>query len=292
MSDPPPKKPWTVGELLNWTTRDFQGRGIETGRLDAELLLAAALECSRVDLYLRFDQCPPEPALARFREAVKRRRNREPVAHILGRKSFHEIELLVRPGIFVPRPETELLVDEAVARLRTLGSRQTKVLDLCTGTGAVALAVLFSSPESVAYATDLDPAAGELARENAVRLGLADRFHFHGGDLFAPVRGGAPFDLITCNPPYVLSEELPRLMPEVRDHEPAAALDGGPDGLAVVRRMVAEAGEYLRSGGWLIFEIGEGQAESAAALARPPLVWETTRQDLRGIPRVVIMRKK
>lgn len=292
MSNPPPPKNWTIRDLLAWATRDFAGRGLETPRLDAELLLAEAMPCKRVDLYLRFEEGPAEPVLARFREAVRRRRNREPVAYIVGRKAFHELELAVGPGIFVPRPETELLVDEAITRLKSLHPSGIKILDLGTGSGAIALALLHALPALTAWAVDRDPRAGQAALANAQALGLQDRFLYREGDLFAPVMDQAPFDLITCNPPYVPTGEIPNLMPEVKDHEPRLALDGGPDGLDLVRRVLREAPEFLKPGGWLLFEVGEGQAQTVAELAGPLLSHEATRDDLRGIPRIVILRKK
>jgi release factor glutamine methyltransferase len=141
-------------------------------------------------------------------------------------------------------------------------------------------------------AVDLDPAALETAAANAQALGLAERITFLQGDLFAPLPGRGPFDLIACNPPYIPAGDIPKLMPEVRDHEPRLALDGGPDGLDVVRRVLQEAPALMKPGGWLLLELGEGQAEAVAQLAAPHLAHEATRDDLRGIPRIVILRKK
>jgi release factor glutamine methyltransferase len=281
---------WPIQELLKWAAQDFAGRGIETSRLDAELLLAHALGCQRVDLYLRFDQCPGETELGIFRELVVRRRGREPVAQILGRKGFHDVEVAVASGLFAPRPETELLVDEALARLKQGGS-EPSILDLCTGTGAIALALAHALPDLRAWAVDLDPRAVASAADNSARLGLAERVTVLEGDLFAPVADLPPFDLITCNPPYVPTAEIAGLMPEVRDYEPQLALDGGPDGLDLVRRLLAEAPAHLRPGAWLLIEIGEGQAATVVQLAPSSLLHEFTRTDLAGIPRIVIFQK-
>lgn len=281
---------WPIQELLKWAAEDFAARGIDTPRLDAELLLARALGCRRVDLYLRFDQCPDEPEREAFRELVKRRRGREPVAQILGSQPFHEIELAVEPGLFAPRPETELLVDEAIARLKTLGGEPT-VLDLCTGTGAIALAMAQSIPVLRVWAVDLDPRAVAASSRNADRLRLSDRVTVLAGDLFAPADGLPPFDLIACNPPYVPTGDIASLMPEVRDHEPHLALDGGPDGLDLVRRLLLESPAHLRPGGWLLIEIGEGQAAAVIAAAPPTLLHEFTRLDLAGVSRIVIFRR-
>jgi release factor glutamine methyltransferase len=285
-------KPWTIGDLLRWATDDFSRRGIESARLDAEVLLAEALGRRRVDLYLHFADQPGAEALARFRELVRRRRAREPVAHILGKKEFRSFELLTPPGLFIPRPETEVLVDEALARLRTLaGAQPIAVLDLCAGTGAIGLAIARELAAARVAAVDLNPRAGEAIRANALRLGLADRVEFLPGDLFEPVRGREPFNLIACNPPYIASAEIDGLMPEVSVHEPRLALDGGADGLDLVRRLLAEAGAWLRPGGWLLCELGEGQAEAAAALPAPGLRHEANRSDIRGVLRVAIFRR-
>lgn len=284
------EKAWTIQELLKWAAEDFANRGIDTPRLDAELLLAFALSVKRVDLYLRFDQVPDPEALGRFRDAVKRRRDREPVAYIIGLKGFHAIELVTERGVFVPRPETELLVDEAAARLKD--TTAPLILEIGGGTGAVTLALAAALPSARLWATDLDPRAVELTRANARRLGFEERVAVIQGDLFAPVKDMVPFDLIVCNPPYVPHPELDRLMPEVRDHEPALALDGGPDGMDFIRRLIAEAPERMKALGWLMLEVGEGQAAAVAAMAGAELHHESTRKDLRGVPRIVIFRKK
>jgi len=284
-------KTWTIGELLKWATEDFKQRGIETARLDAEVLLAEALGLKRMDLYLRFEQEPPADALARFKELLRRRREREPVAHILGQRDFHALELCCPPGRFVPRAETEVLVDEAIARLKTLPpDRPPRVLDLCTGTGAIGLAIAKAVPAARVILVDVDPTAGATVNENVRRLGLGDRADFRAGDLFASV-SGAVFDLVTVNPPYIATAEIDGLMPEVSVHEPRLALDGGPDGLDVVRRLLAATADFLAPGGWLLIEVGEGQAEIAAALPAPGLTHETCRADIRGCLRVVIFRR-
>jgi release factor glutamine methyltransferase len=283
------ERAWTIQELLKWAAEDFSRRGIDTPRLDAEILLAFAMGVKRVDLYLRFDQVPDPESLARFREAVKLRREREPVAYIVGVKGFHAIELAAARGVFVPRPETELLVDEAVARLEHAAA--PSILDVGSGSGAIGLALASAIPSARVWAVDLDPKAVELTRANAKKLGLHERVQAIHGDLFAPVKDMA-FDLVACNPPYVPRPEITRLMPEVRDHEPVLALDGGPDGLDFIRRLMGEAPERVNAGGWLMLEVSEGQAEAVVALAGPAFRHEATRKDLRGVPRIVIFLKK
>jgi len=285
------KKSWTTGRLLKWAESDFRRRGIETARLDAELLLARALGTTRVELYTRFEDLPSQARLELFREMVKRRRGREPVAHILGRKSFHDIELEVPKGLFVPRPESEILVDEAVSLLRAARIARPRVLDLCTGTGAVALAVLKAVEEASAWAVDLEPSAGEAVRKNAAALGLSRRIEFRQGDLFEGVADLEPFHLITANPPYVESGALETLMPEIKEHEPRRALDGGPEGMDVIIRIIQGAPSMLRPSGFLLIEVGEGQAERAAAMAGGGLSFQKAAPDLSGVHRVVVFGK-
>ncbi|MFO8057943.1 MAG: peptide chain release factor N(5)-glutamine methyltransferase [bacterium] len=282
---------WTVKELLDWTARDFAEKGVDTARLDAELLLAEAMQCSRLDLYLRFDDVPDENSLALFREYVKRRRRREPVAYILGKKPFHDIEVHINPGVFISRPETEFLVDAAADRLKGIPAGKSKILDIGCGSGAVILSILNAVPLVQACAVDLDPKAGENLMQNAKRLGLKNRVRFFCGDLFEPVRDEGPFDMVTMNPPYIPTDEIPSLEPEVRDYEPYRALNGGPDGLDVIRRLLNESPPYIKYGGWLLFEIGEGQADRVKELAPPELSSEEFRKDLQGIPRVAVFRR-
>ncbi len=279
---------WTVGELLSWATKDFKQRDIETARLDAELLLAHALGAARMELYTRFDRVPEKEVLDRFRSYIKRRREREPVAHITGKKEFHDIEVMVRPGMFVPRPETEVLVDEALQRVR--GVHEPRVLDLCNGCGAIALAILKAMPGARVWATDIEPEATELARENARALGLEQRITLLTGDLYEPVQALPPFDMVTANPPYIRTGELGSMMSEVKDHEKWTALDGGKDGLEVTGRIVAGAKARLRPGGWLLVEVGFDQASQVEEMAGAGLVHEATREDIHRIPRAVIFR--
>lgn len=282
---------WTIKEILEWTSKDFAEKGIDTPRLDAELLLAEVLGCKRLDLYLKFDEIPDEESLKLFREYVKRRRRREPVAYILGKKSFHEIEVYINEGVFISRPETEFLVDAAADRLKASPAGRAKILDIGCGSGAVILSVLNAVPLVQACAVDMDPKAGENLMENAQRLGLTDRVRFFCGDLFGPVKDEAPFDMVTMNPPYIPTDEIPHLEPEVRDYEPYRALNGGPDGLDIIRRLLNESPPVIKYGGWLLFEMAEGQLDRVKELAPPELAFEEARKDLRGIPRVAAFRR-
>ncbi len=282
---------WTVQALLAWTRRFFESKGIEGARLEAELLLAHALGWKRIDLYARFDHLPDEAALARFRELVQARATRVPAKYLIGQCEFLGHNLAVDPRVMIPRPETELLVEQALARL---SEQETLVADLGTGSGAIAIAVAARRPAARLVATDLSPEALAVARENLERHGLADRLELRQGDWFEAFRRGETFDLIVSNPPYVAAPDLEGAMPEVRDHEPRTALDGGPDGLACLRVIVGGASRWLKPGGWLVVEIGFGQRQDVEALARETEAYDAVEvaRDFQGIDRVVGMRKK
>ncbi len=287
MSEPPggPPSPaplWTPLKLLSWTQGFFARSGVDAPRLTAELLLAHALGCDRVRLYLDFDKPLGEPELAAFRALVKRRAAGEPTAYLLGRKEFYGRPFRVDRRVLVPRPETELLVEAALPALPEGGA----ALDLCTGTGCIGITLALERPGARVTAVDLSPEALAVAKENAAALGAA--VDLLQGDLFGPVPPEARFHVIASNPPYVPSGELPGLSREVRQ-EPALALDGGPDGLAVARRLVAEAPGRLLPGGALLVELHESHAEALPALCREAGFGRVElRRDLAGLPRFVV----
>ena len=283
-------KSWTVLELLRWTTDHFAAQGIETPRLDAEVLLAFALESDRLRLYVDYEKPVSPEERARFRELVRRRAaERIPVAHLTGRKEFWSLPLRVSAAVLVPRPETETLVQAA---LDALGNRERElaVLDVGTGSGAVALALARELPKASVTATDLSEAALAVARENADALGLGNRVYFAAGDLFAPA-ADERFDAIVSNPPYLASRDAGTLAPELA-HEPAAALFAGSDGLAVLERLVAEAPAHLVAGGVLAVEIDPSQAVAVQELfAAAGFRGVERMRDLAGRARVVIGRR-
>ncbi len=258
-----PPKTWTIGSLVKWATDDFRARGIENPRLDAELLVAHALEIDRMRVILDANRPLEGAELALLRDLVKRRRAFEPIAYLRGYREFYGLKFRVDKRVLVPRPDTETLVDAALTR-STHVSMSMRQLDLCTGSGCVAIAMARQRPTASVFASDISGDALAVARDNALRLG-AYNVAFVQGDLFAPV-AGQRFDVITANPPYIASAELATLMPDVRDHEPRLALDGGADGLDLVRRIVSEAPEHLEPGGLLAMEIGAGEAEATVAL--------------------------
>lgn len=276
--------PWTPLRLIGWTQGYFAKGGVDAPRLTAELLLAQALGCDRVRLYLDFDK-PVAPAeLAAFRELVRRRAAGEPTAWLTGRREFMGHAFQVTPDVLVPRPETELLVEAALPLLPEDGA----ALELGTGSGCIAVSLSLARPRARVVATDLSPAALAVARANAEALGAA--VELREGDLDAPVPAGERFDVVVSNPPYVPSGEIEGLSREVR-REPRLALDGGPDGLAVLRRVVALAPGRLRPGGALLLEMHESHLETLPALCRAAgFATAEPYRDLAGLPRGVVAR--
>jgi release factor glutamine methyltransferase len=278
---------WTVEALLRWVTEDLRGRGIESPRLDAELLVAHALSTTRLQLVVGSQRMLDAPELARLRELVRRRRLREPMAYILGVREFYGRAFRVDRRVLVPRPDTEALVDVALERTREM-SMCMRALDLCTGSGCVAVTLARERPTSLVVATDVSEEALALARENALRLG-AYNLAFRRGDLFAAVEPACRFDLVTANPPYVPSTEMAQLAPDIREYEPRVALDGGGDGLAILHRIVADAPAHLaHRHGVLAVEVGAGEARAVAAIfERAGFVDIEVRRDYARIERVV-----
>jgi release factor glutamine methyltransferase len=269
----------TLGEVLRRSAAHLEEKGSPTARLDAELLLGHALGLSRVELYTAFDRPLTEAELARARELVARRARREPVAYILGEWGFRRLTLAVDRRALIPRPETEVVVERALERLR--GQEAPRVLDVGTGTGAIALAIADEHPGARVTAIDASADALALARENAERTGLAIELREH--DLFAGLPEG-PWDLVVSNPPYVEPEELETLAPDVRDYEPHVALVAS----GAVEAVARGARAVLRPGGALVLEVGDGQAPDVAALLES-LGYRDVRvtPDLTGRDRVV-----
>lgn len=251
--------PWTALKLLRWTANYFEAEELsETPRLDADLLLAEVLDLERVELYARFDTVVEESDRAAFRELVKRRAGGEPVAYLIGRKSFWQMELAVDDRAMIPRPETEVLIEEVLEHLPA--DESLSVADIGTGTGAVVLALAAERPEWEFAATDISEETLALARHNAERLGQEERIDFHQGDLYAALpEDWRPVDAVVSNPPYVPEEDREDLAIEIREHEPDRALFAGPEGLRVLERLIDGAGDVLAEGGWLFVEIGAHQ---------------------------------
>lgn len=284
---------WTIIALLQRTTRYFEEQNIESPRLDAELLLAFALGITRIDLYLRHDQPLNPEELSRFRALVKRRRAREPVAYITGTKAFWDLELTVSPAVLIPRPETECLVEAALTFLETCpGPPRRRLLDLGTGSGAIALALAHSCPEDAVVAVDRSCRALAVARNNGRRLNLQDRVAWVAGDWCETFQASrAPFDLIVANPPYIPCGQIDALQPEIARYEPRMALDGGRDGLDCLRGIIRQAPALLKHGGALILEIGHDQYPAVKRLAEAAHAYRDVacRPDYAGLDRVAWM---
>ena len=244
---------WTIGKLLDWTARHLLESGISEARLDTEILLATAIQGRRIDLYAQHTRSATAEERARFREMVRRRLQHEPVAYITGKREFYGLELKVNNRVLVPRPETELVVDEARAWLK--GKPNAKVLDVGTGSGAIVLAILKHAPQTTGAAIDISPEALDVARENAATHGLNTRLTCRVGSLLQPLQEGEVYDVITANLPYIPTLDIAGLAPEVR-REPVLALDGGADGLDQVSLLVSQAATHLVPGGRLVLEIG------------------------------------
>jgi release factor glutamine methyltransferase len=275
---------WTTLAVLDWTTKRFNDAGISSARLEAQVLLAYVLKCSRTQLYVNFDKPLGEPELASYRELIRRRLAGESVAYLVGEHEFWGLPFFVDENVLVPRPDTETVI-EVARTLRADRKASCRVLDLCTGSGAIAVALAKELPAARIIATDVSPAAVAIAKRNAERNGFADRIEVREGDLWQPV-AGETFDLIASNPPYIASAVIPTLSAEVKG-EPVLALDGGTDGMAFYDRICVAARIHLEPGGALVVEHGYDQAESvrarfeAAGLTKVTLV-----HDLGKNPRV------
>jgi release factor glutamine methyltransferase len=284
-------EPWTIRRLLTWTEGFLREKAIDSPRLDAQILLAHVLKCKRIDLYVRSDEEPSEPVRTAFKDLIRRRVEGCPVAYLVGQREFYLLTFEVNSAVLIPRPETELLVTEALRLLK--GKEAPRVLDIGTGSGCIALAIARHHASARITATDISGEALAVARRNAESLRLSARVRFLQGDLFEPV-GEDKFDLIASNPPYVSAEELPQLMKEVRDFEPRQALDGGPDGLAIYRRLIEAGPAHLNSGCYLLMEIGATQENPIRDLLVSSGSFDevSTHRDGLKLPRVIAARKR
>ena len=286
---------WTVGRLLQWTTDYLKGRGADSPRLDAEVLLASALGCRRIELYTAFEEVPGDERRTAFRELVRRRAEGTPVAYLVGRREFYSLSFRVGPGVLIPRPETELLVVALLDLAKGLPSgTPLAIADLGTGSGILAVCAAKHLPNARVTATDISPAALEIAAANAAEHGVAQRIELVQGDLLVAVPPQQRFDFILSNPPYVSTAELEKLSREVKDYEPREALVAGPRGTEVIERLVPQAAERLNPGGHLLVEISPMIHDAVRALlaADPRLEPGPTIKDLARLPRVVQAKKK
>lgn len=280
-------EPWTLLKLLQWTTGFFKEKGVDSPRLDAELLIAAVLELDRVGLYLNYDRPLTEAELDLVRPLVKRRAQREPLQYLLGKTEFWSLEFRVTPAVLIPRADTEVLVEEALKRAAESGT----LLDIGTGSGAIALSFASEKPHWQVTGFDISPAALDVARENAAALGLEARCQMLEADLSCLPQ--MQYDLVVSNPPYIGRQEYAELMPEVRDYEPQIALLAGPNGLDCYSALSRQTDKILKPGGWLLCEVGSRQDAAVVALLEDAgLVDIFCRTDYAGNPRVIGGRRK
>ncbi|MBN1662645.1 MAG: peptide chain release factor N(5)-glutamine methyltransferase [Deltaproteobacteria bacterium] len=281
-----------VATILNQTTKDFENNGLASPRLDAEVLLARLLKVDRLDLFKYPERELTDKELADFHPWVYRRRMGEPVAYITGRKEFWSLELIVNPDVLIPRPDTEILVEEVLKYYKDSDKTDARILDVGTGSGAIIIALAAELKNASLSACDISSKAIQVALRNAEAHSLAHRIAFFAGDMFAPVSG--LFDGIVSNPPYIEDDTFYALSREVRNFEPASALMGGPDGMNFHRRLIRKGKHYLKKGGRLFLEIGAGQKETVVGLFRNEGDYEDVacRKDYGGIERCITARRK
>ena len=281
---------WTIGSILKWTEQYFNDKGVESSRLDAEVLLSRVLGKERIYLYVHFDQPLQQMELGRFREMIKQRVKRIPVAYILGEKEFMGMDFSVSPAVLIPRPDTEILVENVIERLKKLGN--VHIVDIGTGSGAIAVSILANCLNVSGVAVDISSEALAVAKSNAVRHGVDMRLEFIKSDVYDSLSAGQ-FDAIISNPPYIPDKDIAGLEPEVK-REPYGALAGGKDGLDFYRRLIQEGIKFLKPNGFMAFEVGIYQAEDVADIGRQTGAFNHFEiiKDYGNIDRVVIMKKQ
>ena len=285
----------TISGALTWASRLLRQRGIERARVNAELLLRKALKIDHVQVYLYSDRVLTQPQFNSYKSLINKRIKGEPIQYILGSREFWSLDLRVTPEVLIPRPETELLVEETLKIFRDERNLTLRFMELGTGSGAVAIALAKELEGCFILAEDISWRAILVAKENARIQGVSDNIRFLAGDLFPPLKEGrSPFDLILSNPPYVASSKIGTLPREIAGFEPRIALDGGPDGLELIRRIVMESGSFLKDGGWLMLEFGEGQGEAVAEMIRNTGFFTSPYiiKDHSGVDRVIRARKE
>jgi release factor glutamine methyltransferase len=285
----------TVLETIQRSTEFLAKKGVESPRLQTELLLAHLLKLPRMRLYLEFERVLSPAEVDAFRGLIVRRGQREPLQHIVGSTSFCGLEISVNRDVLIPRPETELLAERGWTFLNqrsTLNAQPSTALDFGTGSGCLAVMLAHKCPAAEISALDISPEALALARQNAARHGVAERILFLQGDGFAAVPEAAKFDLIISNPPYIPTGEIASLQPEVKDFDPRRALDGGADGLDHGRRLASEAAAFLKPEGRLMLEFGDGQAECLREILQAQMwVVEAIDDDYTHRPRILVARR-
>ncbi|MFN6110336.1 MAG: peptide chain release factor N(5)-glutamine methyltransferase [Planctomycetota bacterium] len=287
-------QPWTIQRLLVWTTDFFKQKGRDAPRLAAEVLLAEALGCRRIELYTRYEEVPAEPHLSRYRDWVKRHAAGEPVAYLVGHRDFYSLGFRVTPDVLIPRPETELLVVETLDALKQLNRPHPLVVDVGTGSGCVAVAIASQASPARLFAVDISPAALAIARENATAHKLEDRIEFLQSNLLENLPPAIVPDVVVSNPPYVGRNEVGTLAEDVRKYEPESALFGGERGDELTARLIEQAAQRLAPGGWLIFETSPMLAARCLEKVRETGAFAQgqIKKDLARLDRAIVARKQ
>jgi len=286
-----PNDAWTIKKILDWTTEYFKKHQIDNPHLEAEILLAHALNTERIKLYVDFEKEPDKVALEIFKGYMTRRAKREPAAYIIGSKYFMSLNFKVTPYVLIPRPETELLIENAIELSKGFEGK-ISILDIGTGCGAIAVSLAKFIDNIEIYATDSSKKALDVALENAKMHKVEGKIKFIEADLFP--KEELKFNIIVSNPPYIKTADIGSLQPEIKDFEPISALDGGADGLDYYRRIIDKAGNYLKEGGCLLLEIGADQSKDVVGLIKDKLKSKNVsiKKDLNGLDRVVIAKKE
>lgn len=282
---------WTIQRLLLWTVPFFQKHGLESPRLDAELLLSHVLKRARIYLYTDYEKMLSREELAAYKALIQKRIQGWSVASLIGEKEFMGLNFTVNDHVLIPRPDTEAWLEKVIQRCR--GEGPLTVADLGTGSGAIIVSFLHYCPQAKGVAVDISPEALEVARKNGEILGVSDRVEWREGDFLAPLKEGELFDIILTNPPYIPTADMEGLAPEVK-REPRLALDGGGDGLSFYRRFAEGGVAHVKPGGLSVLEVGEGEAQAVTSLLAASGEYESfdVIQDLGGIDRAVLARKK
>lgn len=293
---------WTVRKVLEWTTGHLKKHGSGTPRLDAEVLLAHARKCLRIQLYTQYDEVLSDEVRGVMRDLVQRRAQHEPVAYLVGEREFFSLPFFVSRDVLIPRPDTETLVIQVVECLKPMPTEDgtvppaenVRIADLCTGSGCVAVAIATQWPSASVVATDLSEKALAVAKSNIDRHGLAARIELRQGSLLDPLKSLPPFHVIASNPPYIPKAEIETLDPDVRRHEPHLALDGGVEGLDCLRPLIEQGANHLLPAGWMLLEFTPEQAAKLVSIAEASGHWSHIEvvKDLGQTPRILKLRKK
>lgn len=286
---------WTIGRLIDWTRSHLESKGVDDARLCAELLLAHAMGCQKIQLYARYHESPTDEQRTRFRELVRAAAQHEPIAYLIGEREFYSLAFHVTRDVLIPRPETELIVEHALDWMKQREGASFDVLDIGTGSGCIAVTIAKRESRASVTATDISEAALAVAAQNTERHGVTDRVQFVRADLLAIPDDGRPaggFDIIACNPPYVGERERESLPANVRDYEPEAALFAGETGLDCYRRMAGGVASLIKTDGALFLEIGENQRDAVCELfAGGGIEFVAAHPDLFGVERMLEFKR-